>query len=96
MIHEKNYVRKLIRKKIMGTLTSEEEIDYTIASHLFREEEFDEMIADVLLSMPDEELPKNPLGGWKPDIEGIITGRLTSRNINSDSEPKDEEDGKEP
>ena len=82
----------------MGTLTSEEEIEYTIASHLYREEEFDEMIADVLLSMQDEELPKNPLGGWKPDIEGIITGRLTLRNINSDtdSEPKDEEDGKEP
>lgn len=92
MIHNKKYVRKLIRKKIMGRLTAEEEIDYTIASHLYREEEFDEMIADVLLSMPDDELPKNPLGGWKPDIESIITGRLTSRNINSDSEPKDEED----
>ena len=96
MIHKKKYVRKLIRKKIMGTLTSEEEIDYTIAWHLYTEEEFDEMIADVLLSMPDEELPKNPLRGWKPDIEGIITGRLTSRNINSDSEPKNEEDGTEP
>jgi len=73
----------------MGTLTAEEEIDHTIASLLYRGEELQEMIADVLLSIPDEDLTDIPLGGWKPDIEGIITDRLTSRNINSDSEPKD-------
>ncbi|PRD47714.1 hypothetical protein [Sphingobacterium haloxyli] len=95
MIQKKKYVRKLIRKKIMGTLTAEEEIDYTIASLLYKREELQEMIADVLLSIPDEDLTDIPLGGWKPDIDGIITGRLTSRNINSDSELKDDEDGKE-
>lgn len=96
MIYKKKYVRKLIRKKIMGTLTAEEEIDHTIASLLYKREEFQEMIADVLLSIPDEELTDVPLGDWKPDIDAIIKGRLTSRNIKSDSEPKDEEDGKEP
>lgn len=68
MIYKKKYVRKLIRKKIMATLTGDGETELTVAPHLYDEEEFQEMTADVLLSMPDKDLPDIPSDDWKPDF----------------------------
>lgn len=52
----------------MATLTGDGETELTVAPHLYDEEEFQEMTADVLLSMPDKDLPDIPSDDWKPDF----------------------------
>ncbi|RZF58580.1 FecR domain-containing protein [Sphingobacterium corticibacterium] len=84
MIYKKKYVKKLIRKQIKGILTAREAGELDACRRLYAHEEIQEMIADVLLSMEDDELPVIPSDGWKPDIAAIIrTAEQRSRGKRS-------------
>src|SRR5690606_4616673 len=73
MIYETEYVTALIRKKILETLSAQEWAEYQASQRIYTDEEFDEMFAETLLEIGDE-LPANPLGGWKPDFKRICKG----------------------
>ncbi len=84
MIYKKKYVKELIRKQIKGILTAREAGELDACRRLYAHEEIQEMIADVLLSMEDDELPVIPSDGWKPDIAAIIrTAEQRSRGKRS-------------
>jgi hypothetical protein len=70
MIYERKHVRALIRKKVLGILTREEQAEYQLLKRVYTEEKFDEMIAETLLEMEDE-LPEDSLTDWKPDFDAI-------------------------
>ena len=70
MIYEREYVKALIRKKVLETLSAQEWAEYQASQRIYTDEEFDDMFAETLLEMGDE-LPANPLGGWKPDFKRI-------------------------
>lgn len=72
MIYKKKYVKKLIRRQIMGVLTPREAGELDACRLIYTHEEIQEMIAEVLLSMEDDELSATPLDGWKPDFKAII------------------------
>ncbi|MBD1434368.1 FecR domain-containing protein [Sphingobacterium sp. DN00404] len=72
MIYKKKYVKELIRKQIKGILTPREAGELDACRRLYAHEEIQEMIADVLLSMEEDERPVISTGGWKPDIAAII------------------------
>lgn len=72
MIYKKKYVKELIRKQINGVLTPREAGELDACRRLYAHEEIQEMVAEVLLSMEDDELPEIPTGGWKPDFATII------------------------
>lgn len=70
MIYERKHVQALIRKKVLGILTREEQAEYQLSKRIYTEDEFDEMIAETLLEM-DDELPADRLADWKPDFDAI-------------------------
>src|SRR5690606_6507688 len=62
--------RALIRKKVLGILTRDEQAEYQLLKRKYTAEEFDEVIAETLLEM-DDELPEDSLADWKPDFDTI-------------------------
>ncbi|MBD1431612.1 FecR domain-containing protein [Sphingobacterium sp. DN00404] len=72
MIYKKKYVKALIRKQIKGVLTPREAGELDACRLIYTHDEIQEMIAEVLLSMEDDELPPMPLDDWKPDFKAII------------------------
>lgn len=56
----------------MGVLTPREAGELDACRLIYTREEIQEMIAEVLLSMEDDELSATPLDGWKPDFKAII------------------------
>lgn len=72
MIYKKKYVKALIRKQIKGVLTPREAGELDACRLIYTHDEIQEMIAEVLLSMEDDELPPTPLDDWKPDFKAII------------------------
>lgn len=70
MINERKHVQALIRKKVLGILTREEQAEYQLLKRKYTAEKFDEMIAETLLEMEDE-LPEDSLADWKPDFDTI-------------------------
>lgn len=70
MIYKKKYVKELIRKKIRNILTPQEAGELDASRKIYTDEEFEEMIAQVLLSM-EGDLPDIPSEGWKPDFDAI-------------------------
>ena len=73
MIYQREYVKALIRKKVLHKLSAAEWAEYQASQQIYSDEEFDEMFAETLLEMGDE-LPAKPLGGWKPDFNRIAKG----------------------
>lgn len=71
MIYKKKYVKKLIRKQIKGVLTPREAGELDACRLIYTHEEIQEMIAEVLLRMEDDELPPTPVDSWKPDFKAI-------------------------
>ncbi|MBD1421980.1 FecR domain-containing protein [Sphingobacterium chuzhouense] len=65
-------MKKLIRRQIMGVLTPREAGELDACRLIYTHEEIQEMIAEVLLNMEDDELGQTPLDGWKPDFKAII------------------------
>src|SRR5690606_23277049 len=70
MINERKHVRALIRKKVLGILTREEQAEYQLLKRKYTAEKFDEMMAETLLEREDE-LREGSLADWKPDFDTI-------------------------
>ena len=65
------YIEELIRKEILGTLTTAEIVRLAEEKDRYSEEEFDRMVIDVLRNMEDP-FPDDPLKQWEPDYAEIL------------------------
>ena len=68
MIADPQYVKQLIKKRIDGTLSDKEKGQLKAARLIYTDDEWWEMISDVLLTM-EQENPTLPFAdGWQPNI----------------------------
>lgn len=77
MIYRKKYIRQLIKKKVLKKLSPTEYSELIAGRKIYTDEEYEEMIADVLIELHDV-LPHDSLKDWKPDFEEIRSHKDSS------------------
>src|SRR5690554_3297744 len=80
MVHDREYVKKLLRKQLEGTIAPVEEMRLQAARQLYDEDEFMEMAAEALLAS-EGGLPDGPLRHWRPDFKRIMAGGSESKRL---------------